>query len=642
MTVRRSFLSILASLLLLVVPLVAHAETKILTAEATYIMGDGETPSFAEAMVLQKAKQVALEQAGTYVESYTKVQNLDLTTEEIQTIAGGILQVEVLDKKRSLVGDGLHLYVKIQATVTTDKMEELAQRIKGKNVAEEYKKLKQDYASLTEEIESIKQLLGKSTPGPERDAALARIQAKEQSFAELQRKEAAFFQRVVSGSSLVQSAKDEKARFDDIAQTISRQKIEIGEITSNPVLGDSSYVQVNVPLTISLTESEVDRLRTNVKALDGTAMGIAFVPELDETKALTVLSFVSNREELLHSFVRAVRFFFKGEGRDDYFREQIRKAALHVSFLGKDQMVLGACVIPASAVGVILNVPLLMENQSLPSKRKVDASAWGYKSFEQYMDQSQEWRAWVKSEAAFGPLPEKYKKDFTGNKAGTGPLSSIKGVLPAWFHMADLQKKIDTLPEGHERKALEERLQKLGARHKLLDKLSEAYEKDFGGEIYLLYGEKSRSRYEELVEKSILGDEKAKEAKYDEFSGLPSLDAVIVMRDTGKAWLSVKVPVELIRGLSQVTARFELGGAWQVDGLQALYKGYTPRQQELLDEVIRRWSRVTSEYRTKLSKEFREKGMIPLDASVSSSKDVPMIADRHRGIFCSARSVAAE
>ena len=124
MTVRQSFLSILASLLLLFVPIVAHAETKVLTAEAAYTMGDGETPSFAEAMVLQKAKQMALEEAGTYVESYTRVQNLDLTTDEIQTLAGGVLQVEVLDKDRSLIGDGVRFYVKIKATVTTDKMEE--------------------------------------------------------------------------------------------------------------------------------------------------------------------------------------------------------------------------------------------------------------------------------------------------------------------------------------------------------------------------------------------------------------------------------------------------------------------------------------------------------------------------------------
>ena len=95
---RRPLLLILASLFILIIPFLAHAETKVLTAEANYTMGDGETPSFAEAMALQKAKQMALEQAGTYVESYTKVQNLDLTTEEIQTIAGGVLQVEVLDK----------------------------------------------------------------------------------------------------------------------------------------------------------------------------------------------------------------------------------------------------------------------------------------------------------------------------------------------------------------------------------------------------------------------------------------------------------------------------------------------------------------------------------------------------------------
>ena len=62
-----------------------QAETKTILSEAIYSMGDGETPSFAEAMVLQKAKQGALEEAGTYVESYTKVRNLDLNAEEIQT-----------------------------------------------------------------------------------------------------------------------------------------------------------------------------------------------------------------------------------------------------------------------------------------------------------------------------------------------------------------------------------------------------------------------------------------------------------------------------------------------------------------------------------------------------------------------------
>ncbi|MEW6542328.1 MAG: hypothetical protein AB1411_01820 [Nitrospirota bacterium] len=105
----RSAILTLPILLSLSLPLPAHADTKVLTAEGTYTMGEGETMTFAESMALQKAKQVALEQAGTYVESYTKVQNYQLTAEEIQTIAGGVLQVEVLDKTRTLVGDGILL-----------------------------------------------------------------------------------------------------------------------------------------------------------------------------------------------------------------------------------------------------------------------------------------------------------------------------------------------------------------------------------------------------------------------------------------------------------------------------------------------------------------------------------------------------
>jgi hypothetical protein len=43
-------------------------------------------------MVLQKAKQRALEEAGTHLESYTHVRNLDLTVDEIKTIAGGVMK----------------------------------------------------------------------------------------------------------------------------------------------------------------------------------------------------------------------------------------------------------------------------------------------------------------------------------------------------------------------------------------------------------------------------------------------------------------------------------------------------------------------------------------------------------------------
>ena len=273
---RRPLLLILASLFILIIPFLAHAETKILTAEATYTMGDGETPSFAEAMVLQKAKQLALEQAGTYVESYTKVQNLDLTVEEIQTIAGGVLQVEVLYKSRTLIGDGLRFFVKIKATVTTDKMEELAQRIKGKNVAEEYKKLQEDYARLGKEIETWKQLIVRISPGQERDTALDQIREREKIFAAIQKNEAAFFQRLVSGRALVGKAQDERAMVDSLFQKILEQGylIAIGEPTlhkigEDPINGD--MMKLRVPVTLQTSKAIRVAMEETARSLGGNS-----------------------------------------------------------------------------------------------------------------------------------------------------------------------------------------------------------------------------------------------------------------------------------------------------------------------------------------------------------------------------------
>jgi len=253
-TIRRSTLVLSVVLLLwstVFAPL-GHSEVKMLIAEATYTMGDGETPSFAEAQVLQRAKQIALEQAGTYVQSYTKIHNYNLTAEEIQTLAGGVLELEVLEKTRNLVGDGVRFYIKIKAAVTTDKMEELARRIKGKEIAEEYKKLQDEYARLSHEVETWKQRAATTPQGPEHDAALDQIREREKTFAYLQRSEAALFQRLVSGQALVAEAHDDKALIERLVESIKKDGhvIEIGKVSSFPGKGAKDRLTLTVPITL--------------------------------------------------------------------------------------------------------------------------------------------------------------------------------------------------------------------------------------------------------------------------------------------------------------------------------------------------------------------------------------------------------
>ena len=66
------------------------------------------------------------------------------------------MEVEILDKKRTVVGDGFHFWIKIKAKVNTDKIEEMAKRVKEKSVVEDYKKIQADYDKSQREIEELK------------------------------------------------------------------------------------------------------------------------------------------------------------------------------------------------------------------------------------------------------------------------------------------------------------------------------------------------------------------------------------------------------------------------------------------------------------------------------------------------------
>lgn len=169
-------------LVVLFIPSALFAQTKEIIAEGTYNMGDGETPSVAESRALLKAKQIAVEQAGTYVESYSKVKNITLTHDEIQVLASGLMEVEILDKKRTIVGDGINFWVKIKAKVNPDKMEEMAKRVKERTAVEDYKRIQDAYEQSRTEIELLKEQLLKARDDSEKKKAESKILEEERQY----------------------------------------------------------------------------------------------------------------------------------------------------------------------------------------------------------------------------------------------------------------------------------------------------------------------------------------------------------------------------------------------------------------------------------------------------------------------------
>lgn len=169
-------------ILMLCFPCVCVSETTEIVSEGSYHMGDGETPIIAEGKALEQAKRIAIEQAGTYVKSYSTMKNFQIAEDEVQVLASGIMEVTVLDKKRTMVEDTIKFWVKIKALVYPDRMEIMAERIRDMGLAEDYGKMKDAYEKSQKEIEDLKKQLAATKDDMNRKQIVAKITEQEKTF----------------------------------------------------------------------------------------------------------------------------------------------------------------------------------------------------------------------------------------------------------------------------------------------------------------------------------------------------------------------------------------------------------------------------------------------------------------------------
>ena len=80
----------------------ASAPPKEIIAEATFQAGDKDTPAAAQEAVLLLAKRDVLEQCGTLVTSSTTMKDFIVKDDAVTSLAAGIIEVKVLDKKRPI------------------------------------------------------------------------------------------------------------------------------------------------------------------------------------------------------------------------------------------------------------------------------------------------------------------------------------------------------------------------------------------------------------------------------------------------------------------------------------------------------------------------------------------------------------
>jgi len=98
----------------------AYAESRVLDAEHTYVLGENDTRAEARRICLLEAKRKLVEQVGTWVQSRTEVSNLALTDDQISTFSSAFVQVETATEQFFMSGEAFAVRVQVRAKVDPD------------------------------------------------------------------------------------------------------------------------------------------------------------------------------------------------------------------------------------------------------------------------------------------------------------------------------------------------------------------------------------------------------------------------------------------------------------------------------------------------------------------------------------------
>ena len=97
----------------------AFAEVKVFEQEVEEAVSRGQSQEQVEAFALQKAKRLAVEEAGTYISSLTVVLNYQLQKDEITALASGVVQAKVIGVPAIRIDNGV-VHVKVRARIDVD------------------------------------------------------------------------------------------------------------------------------------------------------------------------------------------------------------------------------------------------------------------------------------------------------------------------------------------------------------------------------------------------------------------------------------------------------------------------------------------------------------------------------------------
>lgn len=189
MTTKNFFGKIIPALIVAInffVAPIVHAEIKTYTGNGEYIMSEFETLDIAKQRAKQKAERNAQEQAGVFVDSYTKVRNAQITEDEIIAITNGILNVLDVQYKLTPSADGksVTIVATIQATINSDDVQKWLEKgvAQISELTERNKQPEKAIEDQNRQIAELKKQIGDAQTRQDKDRLTQEFAAEDKIF----------------------------------------------------------------------------------------------------------------------------------------------------------------------------------------------------------------------------------------------------------------------------------------------------------------------------------------------------------------------------------------------------------------------------------------------------------------------------
>ena len=159
-------LSVITLLASLILPTSAFAEVQTITATHTYILGDNDSRNDARQLCFLQAKREVLEQAESFIQSQSVVNNFELTKDQMTSYSAAILSVEIVKEEVGVSNGHNTLTLTVKAEVDVDQVDTLlAAIVADKNLADRVAQQQQQIREREEEVQTLNSRLSVAIPG---------------------------------------------------------------------------------------------------------------------------------------------------------------------------------------------------------------------------------------------------------------------------------------------------------------------------------------------------------------------------------------------------------------------------------------------------------------------------------------------